>query len=210
MSRRASSLAAALAAAAVARDASAQEAEWVIPPGMEQAAMQMFDGAFASGRCTFAGASLDRAVAVARYRCAGVANPVEIEAKHPSRAADGSVRTTNFALSMRPAPGAPARLVQEVAAKVRTAESAWRWAYVAPRRPEPPRPAEPPPAPPRVIDGGTRAPAVFRRTPAMRPAQPPPPGAMRPARRRFGLGVVLFVTLVSAVWWWSRRDADRA
>jgi len=175
-----------------ATPAAAQEGEWVIPPGMETAAMQLFAGTFVAGRCSFQGASLDRAVAVARYRCEGVASPVEVEAKHPSRAHESAVRTQSFALAARPAPTAPAGLVEEVAEQVRRTESAWRWTHVSPQR-----------APAPSVDAGARphpSPESTRFVPAQ---------DRSPARsRRCALGVILLVALVSAGWWWSRRRDD--
>jgi hypothetical protein len=133
MLRRAAALTLVLA---VTPSALAQEPQWVIPPGMEGATMQMFNGSFAGGACTLGGAAIDRELVAATYRCRDSAAPVVIEARHPSRGSAGAARTERFALAVRAGSTAPTGLLEEVAAKVRQHESAWRWSRieVAPTR----------------------------------------------------------------------------
>lgn len=178
MSRRAQGLVAALLFSSLCATAAAQQPEWVIPPGMEATALRMFNGTFAAGRCQLRDVSLDHLVVVARYRCQG-AESVVIEGQHPSRAPASAVRTEHFGLSLRPVRGAPAGLVEEVAAQVRRTESAWRWSRV---EPPPAAPAERPIAlPPRAVDAGVE-PALPAVTDAGA-AAPNGPAALSPAHR---------------------------
>jgi len=201
MIRRVTGLALALSLAAA--EASAQQdagpsppaAEWVIPPGMETAALRMFNGRFVGGRCRLDGVSLDHVRIVARYRCARVAEAVVIEGRHLSEARPGATATGSFALAVTSGVDAPAALLAEVATQVRAGEGDWHWSHVEvrpTRRGDVPvaigLPADADGGALRAgdSDGGTRPPADGS---ASSEANPAGPGQLPPAQRaRYQLG----------------------
>lgn len=123
-------LVAAIAAAAPAR---AGDAAMVVPPGREEFLATMLGrGEALPGGCSFAGGGIEPAVVRAVYHCPG--GEVVVELRHPDVAADAPMRTDRFAITVRPA-GAPAELVDGIAARVRASEAQFAWAAAAPGGP---------------------------------------------------------------------------
>ena len=109
--------------ALVARLAIAGEAwagPWNIDPGQEALLLARLGGSEElPGGCHLSGASVEKALVVARYTCA--AGPVRVELHHPSDAPPAAPRTASFALVAPPGEPAPPALIDAIAARLRAA-----------------------------------------------------------------------------------------
>jgi len=113
----------ALAALAPGRAASQGDA-YTLGPGHEDLVLAMTGGSERlPGGCALDGASIDRVLIRARYRCDDGTAPVLV-LRHPSTS-DAAVRTASFALE--PSADAPSALVEAIAARVRARESELPW-----------------------------------------------------------------------------------
>jgi hypothetical protein len=100
----------------------------VVPEKQEELLAQMFaKGETLPGDCRFAGGQAQGSQISATYRCAG--GEVVFELHHPSDAASAVARTERFGIlvgSGSPPPG----LVDALAARIRSRESAFEWKII--------------------------------------------------------------------------------
>jgi hypothetical protein len=98
----------------------------VIPPGNEKLVADMLgSGATLPEQCALTGASIEPTRVVAAYACGGRPATIELRYKGDPEAATAAARTAEFAVLARA--GAPAALVDDVTARIRAREKAWRW-----------------------------------------------------------------------------------
>lgn len=132
----------------------------MIPPGQEPLLLEMLRLP-ATSPCSLRGVEVARARVVASYQCGDDAGVSRIELVHPSDAVDSAPHTTHFALRTPAGAAASHALLAEVAARVRTLESPFRWE--APQDTAPPGVDDGEPLPPdREALGAARFEAYSR------------------------------------------------
>lgn len=115
----------------------ADDACFAVAPGNEALISDMFGAEDAlPGGCHWDGAEVKETYVVLHYRCA--VGPVVLELRHPSKASEASARTSKFAIERGANGTAPQELIDAVAARARSKESAWRWIEVSPGVAPPP------------------------------------------------------------------------
>lgn len=109
-------------------DAAAQRELAVIPPGHEELFGAVLGrGATLRGQCDFAGASAERTMILARYRCAS--GEVAVELRHPDAAPEALRRTDRFAI-VAAAGEVPAQLIDDLESRIRSREGEFEWSSI--------------------------------------------------------------------------------
>jgi hypothetical protein len=110
-------------------DAARQNERYVIEPGAEPLIGDMLGvGQTLPGGCTFSDGKIEPSSVVATYTCGD--GEVVLQLVHPASAPSGNVGTQRFAITVTSG-APPAGLVEAVAARIRTRETAFQWTEVS-------------------------------------------------------------------------------